>query len=82
VIFIIDNFHSDLKLFSIKTKIPRVFSSLENNAINSIVVKDDKIILRFNANGTEGLNVVKDVVVRHVCVVVLLMEVVRSVDLK
>jgi hypothetical protein len=37
VIFIIDNFHSDFKLFSIKTKIPRVFSSLENNAINSIV---------------------------------------------
>jgi len=27
-------------LFSIKTKIPRAFSSLENNVINSIVVKD------------------------------------------
>ena len=38
--------------------------------------------LTFNAVGSVGLNVAKDVVVRHVCVVVLLMEVVRSVDLK
>ena len=67
-----------MKLFSIKTKIPRVFSSLENNAINSITVKNVKIFLRFNADGSVGLNVAKDVVVRHVCVVVLLMEVVRS----
>jgi hypothetical protein len=41
-----------------------------------------KTVLRENANSAEGLDVVLDVVVRNVCVLVLLMEVVRSVDLE
>jgi hypothetical protein len=41
-----------------------------------------KLFLRFNAGSSEGLNVAKGVVVRHECVVVLLMEVVQIIVCK